>query len=107
METDNQYFKRMDDEAERESAIEAKAEEIQTTLLSNDSFRTHSKISIDIIDFFADFEVEGDTLTEFLKENSTYGNGQYLRKEITEALEKYCYDLAVEEIYNEVQDEPF
>ena len=107
METDNQYFKRMDDEAERQSAIEAKAEEIQSTLLDNEEFTSYNNIKYDIDDFYADFEVENDTLTEFLKENSTYGSGQYLRKKMTEALEKYCNDLAVEEIDNEVQDEPF
>ena len=84
-----------------QEAIEEKAGEIQTILLSNEEFESYKGIKFDLVDFYADFEVENDTLAEFLNENQTYGTGQYLRKKMTKALEAYCADLAKDEIDNE------
>lgn len=87
-------------------AIEGKTEEIQATLLSNEVFESYKGVKYDLVDFFADFEVESDTLAEFLNENQTYGSGQYLRNKMTKALEAYCEGLAKDEIDNEEPPEP-
>lgn len=81
-------------------AIENKACEIQDTLIDNETFTCFDGRSVDLIDWFADFETENDTLAEFLKETMAYGNGQYLRNKMIASLEDYCMELAIDEIDN-------
>lgn len=99
-----QHEKEQDNQDAYNEAIEEKAADIQTILLSNKEFKSYEGNKFDLVDFYADFEVENDTLADFLNENQTYGTGQYLRNKMTEALEAYCAMLAKEEIDNE---EPF
>lgn len=97
----DQHLRNEEQNELRNEAIENKAHNIQDTLLDNEVFICHDNRTVDLVDWFADFEAENDTLAEFLKETMAYGNGQYLRNRMTESLEAYCLELATNEIDNE------